>query len=616
MSIAAELEILISTRGAEMSKAELADLAKQCRTLAKSADTAGAATKGIGSDAEQAAKKIKGLDTAAKGAGKGAGQAVAPFKMMRGAATQLGYQVQDVAVQLQSGTHWMTVFGQQGSQVASLMGPGGALFGAVIAIGAAIGTVIFKMQGTADAIKRIKDKTEELKKSISDMPPLFRAERVLAVTKEYEALKDELNDVESQLDEWRNVEHSIFTPEDITALKTRKEIIAKVLQEVQLELFKLGDQGATPTWLEGMAEGLKEADDKVLAQRQRWSELIFALDEEDRQNKTDGLAKELAQRQQHYELIFALNEEEREQKADGLAKELAQQKQHSELLWKLDEEDRQNKAASLDAEAAANQLRWDTEVADWAVFLAEMKTAGEGFSAAVIARKLAEAQLFAALYEEDKQYYIAGIDAKHDALIALLDAEDDYFRNLEYSVDREATIFRNRTTAVQGFANSFMSLSSAMASADRQRVDDAKDGTEEEIAAADKKAEKTFNSAKNLNKGLVVMSTAAAIMQALKDPVDPFTRWANVAASAAAGAAQLVAINSTKYNGAGSVSVPSAPSSAQGGGNTQQVSINITGGSFGAGAGDDVINSLRDFFSRDGVLFDGASTQGQVIANG
>ena len=587
MSLAAELEILISTRGAEMSKAELADLAKQCRTLAKSADTAGAATKGIGSDAEQAAKKIKGLDTAAKGAGKGAGQAVAPFKMMRGAATQLGYQVQDVAVQLQSGTHWMTVFGQQGSQVASLMGPGGALFGAVIAIGAAIGTVIFKMQGTADAIKRIKDKTEELKKSISDMPPLFRAERVLAVTKEYEALKDELNDVESQLDEWRNVEHSIFTPEDISALKTRKEIITKVLQEIQLDLYKLGEQGATPTWLEGMAEGLKEADDKVLAQRQRWSELIFALDEEDRQNK-----------------------------ADGLAKELAQQKQHSELLWKLDEEDRQNKAASLDAEAAANQLRWDTEVADWAVFLAEMKALGEGYSAAVIARKLAEAQLFAALYEEDKQDYIAGIDAKHDALIALLDAEDDYFRNLEYNVDREATIFRNRTTAVQGFANSFMSLASAMASADRQRVDDAKGGTEEEIAAADKKAEKTFNSAKNLNKGLVVMSTAAAIMQALKDPVDPFTRWANVAASAAAGAAQLVAINSTKYNGAGSVSVPSAPSSAQGGGNTQQVSINITGGSFGAGAGDDVINSLRDFFSRDGVLFDGASTQGQVIANG
>ena len=510
MSLAAELEILISTRGAEMSKAELAALAKQCRETAKSNDNLTDST-----------DRLKNKTN----------QTQAPFKMMRGAATQLGYQIQDVAVQLQSGTHWMTVFGQQGSQVASLMGPGGALFGAAIAIGAAIGTVIFKMQGTADAIKRIKDKTEELKKSISDMPPLFRAERVLAVTREYEALKDELNDVESQLDEWRNVEHSIFTPEDISALKTRKEIITKVLHDIQLELYNLGEQDATPTWLEGMAEGLKEADDKVLAQRKRWTELILAL-----------------------------NEEERQDKADGLAKELAQQKQHSELLWKLDEEDRQNKAASSDAEAAANQLRWDYEVADWAVFLAEMKALGEGYSAAVIARKLAEAQLFAALYEEDKQDYIAGIDAKHDALIALLDAEDDYFRNLEYNVDREATIFRNRTTAVQGFANSFMSLASAMASADRQRVDDAKGGTEEEIAAADKKAEKTFNSAKNLNKGLVVMSTAASIMQALKDPVDPFTRWANVAASAAAGAAQLVAINSTSYKGSGSPSpVPSAP---------------------------------------------------------
>ena len=62
------------------------------------------------------------------------------FRAMNGAIGQLGYQVQDVAVQLQMGTNALMVFGQQGSQVASLFGPGGAVVGAVLAVAAAIGT--------------------------------------------------------------------------------------------------------------------------------------------------------------------------------------------------------------------------------------------------------------------------------------------------------------------------------------------------------------------------------------------------------------------------------------------------------------------------------------------
>jgi len=98
--------------------------------------------------------------------------------------------------------------------------------------------------------------------------------------------------------------------------------------------------------------------------------------------------------------------------------------------------------------------------------------------------------------------------------------------------------------------------------------------------------------------------------------------WGFAAAGAvvAAGMAQVNAIKNTQFGGGGSASAPptapSLPSGVGGGGGSQQVSINITGGSFGAGAGDDVIDKLKDFFSRDGVLFDGASTQGQVIANG
>jgi hypothetical protein len=62
------------------------------------------------------------------------------FRMIRGGMGQMGHQVQDVAVMLQSGQNPLIILGQQGSQVASLFGPQGAIIGAFLAVGAAIGT--------------------------------------------------------------------------------------------------------------------------------------------------------------------------------------------------------------------------------------------------------------------------------------------------------------------------------------------------------------------------------------------------------------------------------------------------------------------------------------------
>ncbi len=81
----------------------------------------------------------------------------------RRVAGQLGFQVQDIAVQLQSGTNAMIVFGQQGSQIAGAFGPGGAIVGAVIAVGAAVGTALVAhfSNGTQSA-KDLKAEIEEL----------------------------------------------------------------------------------------------------------------------------------------------------------------------------------------------------------------------------------------------------------------------------------------------------------------------------------------------------------------------------------------------------------------------------------------------------------------------
>lgn len=47
---------------------------------------------------------------------------------------QAGYQVQDFIVQVQGGQSALVAFSQQGSQLAGAFGPGGAVFGAVLAL--------------------------------------------------------------------------------------------------------------------------------------------------------------------------------------------------------------------------------------------------------------------------------------------------------------------------------------------------------------------------------------------------------------------------------------------------------------------------------------------------
>lgn len=61
-------------------------------------------------------------------------------RMARGGVAQLGYQIQDVAVQIQGGQNLGLILGQQGSQIASVFGSGGIVAGAIISIGALIAT--------------------------------------------------------------------------------------------------------------------------------------------------------------------------------------------------------------------------------------------------------------------------------------------------------------------------------------------------------------------------------------------------------------------------------------------------------------------------------------------
>lgn len=74
-------------------------------------------------------------------------------------AQQVGFQVQDLVVQIQSGTSAFVAFGQQGSQLAGAFGPGGAVLGAVIALASAVGGVLYKAFGDSTKSADELDKT-------------------------------------------------------------------------------------------------------------------------------------------------------------------------------------------------------------------------------------------------------------------------------------------------------------------------------------------------------------------------------------------------------------------------------------------------------------------------
>jgi len=124
----------------------------------------------MGASAAQidAVKKVQQATAAMRAQGKSAGALHGQLRLMRGGLGQIGHQVQDVAVQLQMGQNALLVLGQQGSQVASLFGQNGALIGAVLAVGAAVGTYLApELFKTTDHLKEFEEVANRVAKIMS-----------------------------------------------------------------------------------------------------------------------------------------------------------------------------------------------------------------------------------------------------------------------------------------------------------------------------------------------------------------------------------------------------------------------------------------------------------------
>lgn len=104
------------------------------------------------------------------------------FRGLRGVSQQLGWQLQDVAVQAQLGTSAFVIFSQQGSQLAAAFGPTGALVGAVIAVAGAIGGALVNSMGVAG---------EEIDKLIGKVDSLGKATKELAAIELRKKIQDD-----------------------------------------------------------------------------------------------------------------------------------------------------------------------------------------------------------------------------------------------------------------------------------------------------------------------------------------------------------------------------------------------------------------------------------------
>jgi len=122
------------------------------------------------------------------------------FRLIRGGLGQMGHQVQDIAVQLQMGQNAMLVFGQQGSQIASLMGPNGAIVGAFLAVGAALGTVFLpSLFDSGEAAEDLMKKIEGVAKETESLTQTQLAFLAVQYAEKIEEQTEALQEQEDQL---------------------------------------------------------------------------------------------------------------------------------------------------------------------------------------------------------------------------------------------------------------------------------------------------------------------------------------------------------------------------------------------------------------------------------
>lgn len=188
-------------------------------------------------------------------------------------AQQTGYQLGDLAVQIQSGTNAAVAFGQQGSQLLGFFGPAGALAGAGLAITTAFIAPMLKakqdaenfekaLEDLADASDRLSDSFENQFKGFSELTQEFgkgaeKAQELLELQRELSKVRADkaLGRVTKTLvDEFDFGEISQLFPEDfLRSVESTTANIDKLILDLE-KIQELDSKDLTGRFAEQLEE--------------------------------------------------------------------------------------------------------------------------------------------------------------------------------------------------------------------------------------------------------------------------------------------------------------------------------------------------------------------------
>ena len=162
--------------------------------LDSAAENAEQGVQGLGQQSQQTAAQMNALGQSSNSAAS----FMARNSQVFGAA---GLQLQDVVVQAQMGTSAFTIIAQQGSQFAGIFGPGGAVIGAVIALSAALGGVLWAaLRSSSNLIDELALSAEELADSLEKVTTVAIAQNAInQITKDSEKAAEAIKDTEGEL---------------------------------------------------------------------------------------------------------------------------------------------------------------------------------------------------------------------------------------------------------------------------------------------------------------------------------------------------------------------------------------------------------------------------------
>tara|TARA_R110000744_G_scaffold380568_1_gene503248 strand:- start:30313 stop:32664 length:2352 start_codon:yes stop_codon:yes gene_type:complete len=370
-------EIKASAREASKSEKAYSQLAREYTHLAsrtgKTADEQEVlnAQYRLGASATKAQKDQAALlVTTYQAQRKAATQTQGSMRGLRGQAQNLGWQLQDVAVQAQMGTNALVILGQQGSQLASGFGATGALVGAAIAVVSAIAGVAF---ASSKASKKVGDFTADVNELASSLDGLSE----LSPSQMEKVFLDTQTQLKSLGKEYKEFDKEVIKASKGVEL-TQNTIAQNENKIVQLKLGNMSKEADFRGRLYSEYSDRERKNATLVAngaiKRAKSSLTAYKIEELGAKASVDGVEKQIAAQ---LNLQNEINKSRRGEATAGQVKQIDEliksTKEQSETyglagseLSKLTKEKERDKLISLKANESlikSNDAYWDSIIA-------------------------------------------------------------------------------------------------------------------------------------------------------------------------------------------------------------------------------------------------------------